>query len=84
MYDGAEEESDKSSGIFVDSQARDRRVVNVSEEEIVNWAVPIASELIPGSRVPPRFVETSIGIAGQFGEEIEDAFPNNIPGLVEC
>ena len=35
-------------------------MVDVAEEEIVDRAIPIASELVPRSRIPPVGVETPV------------------------
>lgn len=53
----------------------------MSQEEVVHRSVPVACELVPGDRVPPVGVEASVGEVGDFGEEVEDAFPDYVPGL---
>lgn len=35
-------------------------MIHVSQQETVHWAVPIASELVPGDRVPPVGVEATV------------------------
>lgn len=46
-------------------------MVDVSEEEVVNGAIPVASELVPGGGIPPVGVEAAVGEHCQFGEDIE-------------
>lgn len=46
-------------------------MVDVSEEEVVNGAIPVASELIPGRGIPPVGVEAAVGEHRQFREDIE-------------
>lgn len=46
-------------------------MVDVSEEEVVNGAIPVASELVPGSGIPPVGVEAAVGEHRQFREDIE-------------
>lgn len=53
----------------------------MAQEEDVHRAVPVARELVPGGGVPPVGVEGAVRKEGQFGEEVEDAFPDYIPGL---
>lgn len=51
-------------------------MVDVSEEEVVHGTVPVASVLVPRYAVPPVAVEASVREAGEFGEDVEDAFPD--------
>lgn len=44
--------------------------------------VPVARKLVPGYGVPPVRVEAAVCEVGDFGEEVEDAFPDYVPGLV--
>lgn len=46
-------------------------MVDVSEEEVVNGAIPVASELVPGRGIPPVGVEAAVGEHCQFREDIE-------------
>ena len=46
-------------------------MVDVSEEEVVNGAIPVASELVPGRGIPPVGVEAAVGEHRQFGEDVE-------------
>lgn len=46
-------------------------MVDVSEEEVVNGTVPVASELVPGCGIPPVGVETAVGEHRQFCKDIE-------------
>jgi len=54
----------------------------MSQEKIMHRSVPIAGKLVPGYRVPPVGVKPSIREEGDFGEEVEDTFPNHVPCLV--
>lgn len=56
-------------------------MVDVPQEEVVHWAVPVACELVPGDGVPPVGVEAAVGEVGEFGEDVEDAFPDYVPCL---
>lgn len=53
----------------------------MSQQEVVDGPVPVAGELVPGDGVPPVGVETSVGEVGEFCEEVEDAFPDDVPCL---
>ena len=51
-------------------------MVDVAEEEIVDWAVPIASKLIPGNAVPPICIEATIREIGEpVGYRNKNGFP---------
>jgi hypothetical protein len=54
----------------------------MAQEEVVDGSVPVSCKLIPGHRIPPVGIETPIRKVGEFGQEIEDAFPNDIPTLI--
>jgi len=49
-------------------------VVDVAEQKVVHWSVPIASVLVPGDTVPPVAVEAAVSEASDFGEHVEHAF----------
>jgi hypothetical protein len=55
-------------------------LVDVAEEEEVDGAIPVAGELVPGDAVPPGVVEATIGEVGELGEEVEEGFPDEVPG----
>jgi len=55
-------------------------VVNVAKEEIVHRSVPVSCPLIPRNAIPPIAVKTTVGEATDFGEDIEQTLPDNIPG----
>lgn len=59
-------------------------MVDVAEEEVVDWTVPVACELVPGDGVPPVGVEAAVGEEGELREDVEDAFPDYVPGLMLC
>lgn len=46
----------------------------------MDWSIPITRELVPGYGVPPVGVETAVREIGEFGEEVEDTFPDYVPG----
>jgi hypothetical protein len=54
---------------------RDAGVIDVSKEEIMHGTVPVAGVLVPGYAIPPVAVEASVCETGEFGEDVEDAFP---------
>lgn len=41
------------------------------QEKVVYRAVPVAGELIPGRAVPPGRIETTVGKAGELGEDVQ-------------
>ena len=43
-------------------------------------SIPVPGELIPRCAVPPVGVEASIGKAGEFRQDVEHAFPYDVPG----
>jgi hypothetical protein len=45
---GREEESDDHGCLFADFEGGDTAVVDVAEEEVVDWSVPVSRILIPG------------------------------------
>jgi hypothetical protein len=53
----------------------------MAKEKVVHWSVPVACKLIPGDAVPPVCVEAAIREIGEFRQEIEDTFPDDIPTL---
>jgi hypothetical protein len=55
-------------------------MIHVSEQEIVNWPIPVASILVPGNAIPPITVETSVGETCELRQNIQTALPNHIPG----
>jgi hypothetical protein len=66
--DASREQEGKQGGRAAGKvKGRDGRMVDVAEEEVVDWAVPITGELVPGGGVPPVRVETPVGEAGHFG-----------------
>jgi hypothetical protein len=84
MHAGAKEECNESRSVFVDFHGRDRGVVDMAKEEVVDRAVPIAGELVPGDAIPPVCVETSVCEESDFCEEVQDALPDDIPRLLVC
>lgn len=46
-------------------------MVDVAEEEVVNRAIPVASELVPGRAIPPVSVEAAVGEHRQFRKDVE-------------
>lgn len=46
-------------------------MVYVAKEEVVDGAIPVASELVPRRRVPPVRVEAPVGEKGQLGQHIK-------------
>lgn len=46
-------------------------MVDMAKEEVVNWAIPVASELVPGRGIPPVGVEATVGEHCQFRKDIE-------------
>ena len=55
-------------------------MIRVAQQEIVHGPVPVAREAIPGHAVPPGGVEEAVGVAGELGEEVEEDFPDAVPG----
>ena len=41
-------------------------MIDVAKEEIVDWSVPIAGELVPGDAVPPVRIEPAVREIGEF------------------
>ena len=82
MHTGRKEECDECCGVLVDLHGGDGGVIDVAQEEVMHRSVPVAGELIPGDGVPPIGVESSVCEVGDFGEEVEDAFPDHVPCLV--
>lgn len=70
MHACTEEEGDESGRVLVDLHRGDGGMVDMSEEEVVNWPVPVASKLIPGDAIPPVCVKSTIRKIREFGEEI--------------
>ena len=56
-------------------------MVDVAEEKVVDWSVPIAGELVPGDAVPPVCIEATVRKVSDLREEIQDTFPDNVPSL---
>jgi hypothetical protein len=59
-------------------------MVDVAKEEVVDWSVPIAGELIPRNAVPPICVKATVREVGEFCEKVQNTFPDNIPSLEVC
>lgn len=70
MHTCTKEEGNESGRILVDFHGGYGGMVDMSEEKVVNWSVPVASELIPGYAIPPVCVESTIRKIREFGEEI--------------
>lgn len=49
-------------------------MIYVSQQKIVHWAVPIASKLVPGDRIPPVGIEATVCKLGNLGQSIELRF----------
>ena len=81
MHAGAEKECDERRCVLVDFHRGDGGVVDVAQEEVVHRSIPIPCELVPGDAIPPVCVETAVREVGDLGEEIEDTFPDHVPGL---
>ena len=60
-------------------ESADAAVVDVAEQEVVHGTIPVARVLIPGHGVPPVAVEAAVGEACDFGQDVEDAFPDDVP-----
>ena len=54
-------------------------MVDVPQQEDVHRLVPVPCVLVPGHRVPPVGVETAVGEVGEFGEEVEQGFEEDVP-----
>ena len=50
----------------------------------MNGLVPGTGVLVPGGGVPPVRVKTAVGEVGEFGEEVEKGFEEDIPGSLAC
>lgn len=81
MYHCGQEECDERRNLLVDLERGDGGMIDVPQEKVVHGPVPIARELVPGHRVPPVGVEAAVGEEGELGEDVEDAFPDHVPGL---
>lgn len=46
-------------------------MINMSKEEVVNGAIPVAGELVPGRGIPPVGVKAAVGEHRQFRQDIE-------------
>ena len=46
-------------------------MIDMSKEEVVNWAIPVASELVPGRGIPPVGVKATVGEHRQFRKDVE-------------
>lgn len=51
----------------------------MTEQEDVHGLVPAPGILVPGHGVPPVGVETAVGKVGEFGEEVEEGFEEDVP-----
>lgn len=51
----------------------------MAEKEIVRRGIPLASVVIPRLAVPPVAVEAAVGEAREFSQDVEDAFPDDVP-----
>lgn len=80
MHQRRQQKSHKRRRIARQVESADAAVVDVSEQEFVHGPVPVARVLVPGHGVPPVAVETTVGEARDFGEDVEDAFPDDVPG----
>ena len=74
MHESREQKRDKRRRRLGQVEGADRRVVDVAKQEVVDGSVPVARVLVPRDAVPPVTVEAAVGEAGEFGENIEDAF----------
>jgi len=54
-------------------------VIYVSEEEVVDGSIPVSGILIPRNAIPPIAIKATIRKSRELGEDIETAFPDNIP-----
>ena len=59
--------------------SRNTRVIRMPQQEIMHGPVPVARETVPADAVPPRGVEEAVGVAGEFGEEVEEDLPDAVP-----
>lgn len=71
VHAGAEQEGDERGRGARDAERADGRVVDVSQQECVHGAVPVARELVPRRAVPPVGVEAAVGEEGEFGQNVE-------------
>ena len=55
-------------------------MVDMAQEEIVHWSVPVAGVLVETHTIPPRTVEPAVGEARDLSEDIEKTFPDYVPG----
>ena len=60
-------------------EERDRGVVNMPKQEVVDRPVPVASVLIEGYGVPPCAVEAAVGKSCDFCQYVEETFPYDVP-----
>ena len=80
MHKRRQQEGDKGGFELAEAQGRDGRVVDVAEQEVVDGAVPVARVLVPRDAVPPVAVEAAVGEEGEFGEDVEQTLPDDVPG----
>lgn len=71
MDTGREQEGHQRGGATGQAERRDRCMIDMAEEKIVDRPVPVSRELVPRGRIPPVRVEASIGEAGQLGQDVE-------------
>lgn len=75
MYQRRQQESYERCGFAGEMKRRDAGMVDMSKEEIMHGTIPVAGVLVPRHTIPPVAVEASVGETGEFGEDVEDAFP---------
>jgi hypothetical protein len=56
-------------------------MIDVAEEEVMDWSIPIPCELIPRDTIPPICIEAAVRKICELCEEIEDTLPDDIPSL---
>lgn len=68
-----QEERDERSCRFRQPERRDRRVVDVPQQEMVDGPVPVPRVVVEAGTVPPQAVEIPRGEQCDFGEDVEHA-----------
>ncbi len=80
MHDSAEQESEECRLHLREMEERDRRVVDVPKQKVVDGSVPVASVLVERYGVPPCAVEAAVGKSCNLCQHIEKTLPYHVPG----
>lgn len=83
MHACRQEEGDQAGRQPRDLECTDSTVVDMPQQEVMDGAIPVPGKLIPGDRIPPVGIESTVCEPSDFGQCIELMVISNVQHVFE-